>query len=343
MIGNKVKYQLAFILSILIALLTPIHGGSGDKVVTIKLGTLAPEGTVFHDVILRTANAWHDASNGKVKLRIYAGGIAGSEPDMIRKMKIGQLHAASITSLGVFLLDPAYTVLQLPGMVDSPEELEFCLKGISPIIEERLLKKGYIVLNYCDLGPIYFYTTKKVTSVSELMKMKICTFATDRHSKGLWSKAGFTIVDLNSSEVLAGLQTGLIDGFIHSPIFALSMQWFAKARYMVNVKYGYGLATTVVKKKQWDKIEQELKKKLIEIAHSETEKTLNEVRELDTKAINVMKKHGLEIFKPDEKNVHEWIYPVEKVYPQIRGSLIPAEIFDRAMELKDEYRSRKTN
>ena len=78
MIRRKAKYPLAFILSILLVTMTPIYGGAGDKVVTIKLGTLAPEGTIFHDVILRTANAWQDVSNGMVKLRIYAGGIAGS-------------------------------------------------------------------------------------------------------------------------------------------------------------------------------------------------------------------------------------------------------------------------
>ena len=110
-------------------------------------------------------------------------------------------------------------------------------------------------MSHCDMGPLYFFTSKKVTSIEELMKLKVCTFSTNKNSKKVWTRAGFTVIDITSSEVLAGLQTGMIDGFIHSPLYALSMQWFAKAKYMIKVNYGFVLAASVIREKRWNRID----------------------------------------------------------------------------------------
>jgi TRAP-type C4-dicarboxylate transport system substrate-binding protein len=308
---------------------------------SIKLGTLAPEGTTFYDITQQVANGWKTASGNKINMKIYAGGIAGAEPDLIRKMKIGQLQAASLSATGLILIDPGFAMLQLPAMMSSTSELDYCMKEMYSILSERLKEKGYILLNYMDLGPLYFFTTKKVTTVEELMKLKLCTFATDRESKALWTKAGYNVTDLNQSDVLAALQTGLVEGFIHTPIFALSMQWFGIANHMVNVNYGYALATTVVKKETWDKIDTALQGKFMSIAQSVSSKAMPDIRQMDKKAISAMKQHGLQVFEPAPKDVASWLAPPQKVYPQVRGTLIPEVVFDKAMAARAAYRSGK--
>lgn len=315
--------------------------GYGQGPVTIKLGSLAPEGTAFYDIMRNIADGWKKASDNRVQLKIYAGGVAGSEPDMIRKMKIGQLQAASLSATGLILIDPSFVVLQLPAMMSSTAELDYCMKEIIPIVSERLKAKGYILLNYTDLGPLYFFTTKKVTTPDELMKLKLCTFATDRDSKELWTRAGYNIIDLNQSDVLAALQTGLADGFFHTPIFALSMQWFGIAKHMVNVNYGYALATAVVKKEIWDKIDPATQAALLAITKAETDRVSPEIRAMDKKAVEAMKKNGLQVFEPAARDIPSWLNPPQKVYPQVRGTLIPAEVFDKAMAVREAYRSGK--
>ena len=327
-----------FILFFMLFLSTNIMGSQSR--VTIKLATLAPKGSPYHDVLLKIAERWQNASEGKVKLRIYAGGVAGSETDMLRKISIGQLHAASLSALGIMQIDPAYASLQVPGMISSYRELDYCRSKLAPVIEKRLAKKNFIVLNYGDVGFMYFFTVKKVTSIEELKKLKICTYATDRISKEIWKKAGFSVVDLSVNEVLVGLQTGLIEGFINSPVFALSLQWFSKAKYMTKVSYGIGLGATIVSHKQWNKINPELRKKLLKISMQTAEEMEKSYRALDKKALVEMEKYGLEIFEPKKEDVSKWIEPMLGVYPYIRKNLIPPEVFDKTIELRNEFRSK---
>ena len=51
---------------------------AGQRPVTIKLATLAPEGTIFYEQLLKLGQEWARVSDGAVRLKIYAGGIAGS-------------------------------------------------------------------------------------------------------------------------------------------------------------------------------------------------------------------------------------------------------------------------
>ncbi len=322
------------ILTIMALLSAPLFSASKVK---IKLGSLAPEGTPFYDVIHQISNAWKAASDGRVNMKIYAGGVAGSENDMVRKMKIGQLHGASMSAMGISTIDPGYAALQLPALIDSREDLAYYRSHMIPVIEKRLKDKGYITMAHCDMGPLYFFTTKKVTTIEELLKLKICTFSTNSDSKMVWTKAGFNVIDITSNEVLAGLQTGMIEGFIHSPLYALSMQWFAKAKYMVKVNYGYVLAATVIKQKSWDKIPPATQQKLLQIAESETIKIGSGIKKLNDGAVPAMVKHGLEVFTPPEKDREKWFSVIRKAHPEARGTMIPAEVYDTLMSAKAAY------
>jgi len=330
---HPLRFHFIICLALLWSTVLPVSGASKT---TIKLGSLAPEGTPFYDVIYNISNAWEKATDGQVKMKIYAGGVAGSEADMVRKMKIGQLHGASMSAMGLSLIDPGYAALQMPSIIGSEQDLARYRKELLPLIEKRLGEKGYQIMAHTDLGPLYFFTSKKVTNITDLMKLKLCTFATDKNAKEVWVKAGFNIIDLTSSEIMAALQTGMVDGFIHSPLYALSMQWFAKAKYMVKVEYGYVLAASVVSKKRWDKFDPERQKQLIKIADSETDKIQAEIKKLNDSAIPTMIKHGLEVFEPDKKSIPSWHAPIVKVHPISRGTLIPEDVYDKLMKAKSQ-------
>ncbi|MBF0433590.1 MAG: TRAP transporter substrate-binding protein DctP [Fibrobacteria bacterium] len=331
--------RVLLIISLLSTLLvSPLIGGSK---VTLKWGSLAPEGTPFYDIIHQINNEWQEMTQGSVKMKIYAGGIAGAEPDMIRKMKIGQLHGASMSITGLALIDRSVNALQMPCLIRSEEELSYYLTGLKPLIEERFEKQGYIPLCYTNLGKLYFFTTKKTTSIEELKKMKLCTFSTEKNSKAVWLNAGFTVINVNSSEVLAALQTGMLDGFIHSPLYALSMQWFAKAKYMIEVNYGYGLAASVITKKKWDKIDPQLQPQLLAAAEELNKKNLIEINKLNEKAIPTMKQYGLEVYSPPKEEEYLWIESLMNTYPQVKGNLIPDDVYEKMMALRKSAKTKK--
>jgi len=333
-----------FVCSILIGLMlviVPAGARAEQQPVVIKLATLAPEGTVFYDALLKIGSEWSRLSNGKVQLKIYAGGVAGAEPDMVRKLRIGQLQAVTISAIGMMAIDPSFAVLQVPGMMASYEELDYCREQLAPMLERRFADKGFVIINYGELGHMYFFTSSKAATVAELSERKICTFATDQSSKEIWAHSGFNAVDIPLSEVLTSLQTGLIDGFINTPVFALSLQIFSKAKYMVDVSYGIAVAGTIIQKAAWDKIEPGLQAILLKAARDIALQTRQDVRGMDEKAITEMKKYGLEIVAVKAQDASAWVEPVQKSYPEIREKLIPKDIFDKTLELRRQYRTQK--
>ncbi|MBN2106547.1 MAG: TRAP transporter substrate-binding protein DctP [Deltaproteobacteria bacterium] len=337
----KLTKRIASLCAVLLCLAAAPAARAEQQPLTIKLATLAPEGTIFYDSLLKMANEWTRLSGGKVKVKIYAGGIAGSEDDMVRKIRIGQLHAATLSAIGMMQIDASYTALQLPGMMSTYEELDYVRRQLAPQIEKRFADKGFVVANYCDLGHMYFFTAKKTGSIAELQKKKICTFAGDQASKEIWAKAGFNAVDVPMSEMMTALQTGLIDGFMDTPVFALSLQIFAKAPNMINVSYGIAIGATIVQKSVWNKIESDLQKAFIKASQDLVAQSQAEVRSMDEKAIAEMKKYGLQTTEVAPQDVKSWLDPLQKIYPEIREKLIPKDIFDTTIELRNQYRAGK--
>lgn len=329
------QHSILLIAALLFCLAVPSAAARKNK---IKLATLVPEGSLWYNALMDMKSGWKEQTNGKVVLKVYPGGVAGSETDVIRKMRIGQLHAASLSALGSIEIDPAYFVLQVPGMISSYEELDYCREKLDLIIQKRMNSAGFQVLNYGDFGHIYFFTNRKISSVDELKKMKICTYSNNQTVNKIWTKAGFNIIGLNSNDVLTGLQTGMIDGFIASPVFALSLQWFGKAKYMTKVSYGILLGVTLVSDKKWNRIKPEQREKMIEMARSSTGKIKKDVRSLDEKCIAEMKKHGLQVYEPE--NREEWLAPALKVYPTVRKELVTTEIFDLLIQAKEEFKKK---
>ncbi len=316
------------------------HGAyAGQSPVLIKLATLAPEGTVFHDALLQLAQEWERLSEGTVKLRIYPGGVSGNEYDMVRKLRIGQIQAAVLSSIGTMLIDPSYTVLQVPGMISSYDQLDYCRKKLAPVFEKRFSGKGYTIVNYGDAGHIYFFVNENVRTIEKLQQKKICTFTGDRTSKTIWAQAGFKTVDISMNELLTSLQTGLADGFINSPILALSYQLFGKASYMIDVSYGIAVACTIVRRDVWESIDAGLRQKLMQSAERIAGSFQGRIRALDQRAIQVMTEHGLQVISVSPDNKSAWLRPLQDMYPKIRGGIIPEDVFDRALELKRQYRS----
>ena len=178
---------------------------------TIKLGTLAPEGSPWHEIMLDMVEAWKQASGGTVKVRLYPGGVAGDEPDMVRKMRVGQLHAAALTGAGLSEIAPEIRALQMPMMFASDDELEYVRNAMGEQLEAILESKGFKVLTWGDAGWVHFFTQDPVVDPEDLKPMKIFTWAGDTAVLDAYKAAGYHPVPLAATEIHSALQAGLIN------------------------------------------------------------------------------------------------------------------------------------
>ncbi|MFQ6115691.1 MAG: TRAP transporter substrate-binding protein DctP, partial [bacterium] len=170
--------------------------GRDDKPIIIKLATLAPTGSPWHEILKDMGAEWFEASHGRVILRIYPGGVAGDETDMVRKMRIGQLQAAAISNNGLSRITPEVNVLSIPMAVDTWRGLDRVCKAMSPRLEALLEKKGFIVLHWGDAGWVRFFVPTPDPSVEAVQKAKLFVWSGDDRTVEIWKALGFNAVPL---------------------------------------------------------------------------------------------------------------------------------------------------
>jgi TRAP-type transport system periplasmic protein len=300
--------------------------------VTIKLGTLAPQGSTWHSLIKEMGEKWAEISGGRVKLKIYAGGTQGSEGDMVRKMGVGQLQAASMSNIGLHDIVADPMVFSTPGLITA----ELYAK-VLPKVEARMNKqvedKGYVVLSWAQVGAVHLFCTKPYATPEAASEAKVFAWDGDPASIEAFKLIGFKPVVLSSTDMVPSLQTGMINCINSAPAFVLSARLFDKANKMMDYPWSYLIGVTVVKKEVWEKIPADLRPKLIEVAKDVNARVDREVKRLNEDAIAAMKKQGLEVVKVDPG---PWQKAAQRSWPAIRGKVVSAPFFDEMVKLVEE-------
>ena len=110
---------------------------------TLKIATLAPDGSSWHKAFKQVARDVKEQTDGRIVIKIYAGGVMGDEPAMVRKMRTGQLDGAAVTSVGLSLIDESIRVLELPMLFQSVEEVDYVADKMWPYFQAKFEKKGF--------------------------------------------------------------------------------------------------------------------------------------------------------------------------------------------------------
>lgn len=305
---------------------------------TLKLGTIAPQGSVFHKILVDMGAKWAKIE-GAPQLRIYAGGITGGEADMVMKMKIGQIDAALITANGLSDIDPAVQALQsVPMLYRSLDEVQHVTQKLRPKLDKRIRDKGFVVLFWGDAGWVHFFAKNPVVTPNDLKKEKIFTWAGDTEASDIYKSFGFTPVSLETSDILPMLRTGMISAVPLPPTVALTTQTFSVAKNMNSVEWAPLSGALIVTERAWNRFPPAAQAAMAKAAAEAGAQMLKEQRAASTAAIEAMKKRGLKVHQPSPQQLAEWRAIAEKSYPKVRGGLVPAEFFDEVTRLLSDYR-----
>src|SRR6056297_3770779 len=177
--------------------------------IVIKLGSAAPDNSIWADSLKKMANEWSEISNGQVEVKIYFAGFK-DEADLIRKMKFNQLQAGIVTGFGLQVLYPNVLALSVPFLIQSEDEFEYVLDEIGPVMAEEIEKKGFKLLTWAKAGWVYFYTKKPMISPSDMRQMKIASTGSEGGDlMNALKNLGFHPVKVRSEEVLPALASGM--------------------------------------------------------------------------------------------------------------------------------------
>jgi TRAP-type C4-dicarboxylate transport system substrate-binding protein len=320
-----------------LALLLAATSASAQTTTRIKLGTLAPQGSTWHQLLTSMAQEFSKASGGKVELKIYAGGTQGSEGEMIRKMSIGQLHAASITAIGLHEITPEPQAEDAPFMIDSYEEYDYVHEKVRGKLEAAISQRGFQVLQWGEVGFVYLFSTQPYRTPADFGKGKVFTWNGDPGAEAAWKAAGFHPVVLSSTDLVPSLTSGMINIIGQSPLYAYTTNLYSRANNMLNLRWGFLTGATVVRKDVWEKIPQDVRQQLLQISEDYGKKTREDVRKQNDDAIAQMKKRGLNVAQPAD--IQAWQAAAEQANAVVRGKVVPASIYDEVKKYRDEYRA----
>lgn len=320
-----------------VLLAAAVSPGLAEQKVKIRLGTLAPEGSPWHDALTEMKEEWRRISGGTVEVKIYSG-VLGDETEMIRKMRIKQLQAVAVSGAALPRIDPGVSCLQIPLLFDSYEELDYVRDRMAPRLEARIEEEGFVVVNWSDAGWVHFFSKRPAVTPDDLRGMKLLTSAGDPQTEKLYKDFGLQVVPLPYTEVLMALETGLIQAVQGPPLYAMLDQWFGLATNMTDLRWAPLVGATIVRKDTWEKIPPAWREEMVESARSAGRKLRNKIRTLGEEAVPEMEKRGLTVVRLDEAALRAWHTESEGAYPKLRGAYAPADLFDEAVRLRDEFR-----
>jgi TRAP-type C4-dicarboxylate transport system substrate-binding protein len=291
---------------------------------TLKIATLAPEGSSWHKAFKQVARDVKEQTDGRIVIKLYAGGVMGDEAAMVRKMRTGQLDGAAVTNVGLGEINAQLLMLQLPLLFRTNEELDRVRGAMSAKFEGLLSASGFRLAGWGDVGFTYLFSNSPIRKPSDAKATKMWVWDTDPVSKEVMKVAGINAIPLGVPDVLPSLQTGVVDAFLNSPYGAIALQWYTKAAYITNLKLAVTIGGSVMSTSSWDKLSDDDKQILDDIAHSKHGALLKRIRKDNTKAVDALKEKGMEVIEPEDFGA--WKKVADTVRENLTGSL-----FDKAL------------
>ncbi|MBN1496692.1 MAG: TRAP transporter substrate-binding protein DctP [Spirochaetes bacterium] len=307
---------------------------------TIKVGSIAPTGSPWDKALKKIAAEWKTISGGKIQMKIYPGGIVGTEPDMIRKMRIGQLQAAIFTGMGMSYIAPDVFALSLAFMVRDDKELDYLMMKSTPYFENLIAKKGFSVLAWSKAGWINFFTTKPVVYPKDLKPLKLAVAEGDAELLQAWRVMNYNAIPLATNDVMTGLQNGMIEAIYAPPLVAASFQWFGIANHMCAIRIAPLIGGIVMTNKTWDEIPANIRPKLVKSMKQIVDNLYVETIALEKGAIDTMIKHGLKIHVVPADGEKLWRQEAVKSYEVYVGKTFSRELFNKLQGYLKEYREK---
>jgi TRAP-type C4-dicarboxylate transport system substrate-binding protein len=299
--------------------LLPPPFAEGQSPVIIKLATLAPEGSPWIQVLKAAADESQQKTGNAVQFKIYPGGVMGDERDMVRKMHIGQLQAAMLSSASLASMFSEIDVLQIPFLFDSYPETDFVVGKMEDGFKSGLEKNGYVALGWSEAGFVYLMSTVPVETLELHRKAKVWIWNDSPMSKAIFEEAGVIGVPLSITDVLVGLQTGLVEVVYVPPSVAVALQWFTRIKYITDAPLNYMIGGLVAKKEAFDKIDPQHQAVVKEVFQRHMTRLKEIIRAENQEALTVMQKQGIKLLTPGKSQIADYKAISEKAMQKESG------------------------
>lgn len=309
----------------------------------IKFVTLAPEGSTWINVMREYDAAVRKESGGKLGFKIYPGGVAGDEKDVIRKIRLGQYHSTGITGVGMGEIAPKVRILDTPFLLRSYSEVDFILQKYEEEFNKAFLENNFVLLGWAEVGFVYTFSNIPIKQIKDLKGIKMWAWEGDPVAEATFKSLNANFIPLSITDVMTSLQTKLIDGFYTSPLAAISLQWFTTVKYMLDFPLADAAGSVVISKKEFDKLSPEHQEILLRNGKIYMRKLTELSRDDNRKSLQSLKNAKIiftSLVNDQEKNICEEVG--KNARKMLVGNLYDNDFLSRVENSLQEFRTKKT-
>lgn len=313
-------------------------GGLANAAV-LKIATVAPEGSEWMKAMREGATEIKERTDGRVQIKYYGGGVMGNDTKVMGKIRIGNLHGGAFTPSALQNIYPEISLYSLPLTFYSADEVNFVRSRLDQTLKDGLEQKGYISFGFAATGFAVIMSNEPVRGLGDLKGKRVWVPEGDRISYASMEALSLSPVTLPLTDVLTGLQTGLIDIVVMSPIGALVLQWHTKVKYVTDMPLVYTMGFMAVHKKAFKKVsaaDQEIVGEVMGriYSHFDTENLVD-----NEEALVALLNSGIERVAPDEEEISEIRRRLlESNRDLAQKGEYSIDLFDEMMQYVGEYR-----
>jgi TRAP-type C4-dicarboxylate transport system substrate-binding protein len=332
--------MLRYLITLLLLTVLPL----ANAATTFKIASLAPDGTSWMKEMRTGADEISKRTAGRVEFRFYPGGIMGNDKSVLRKMRVGQLHGGALTGGGLAMIYPEAQVYTIPFIFRDYAEVDYARKLMDPVLLGGLKEKGYISFGISEGGFAYLMSNSTVGGIDDLKGLKVWVPEGDDISRAAFEASGISPVSLPLTDVLTGLQTGLIDTVASSPMGAIALQWHTRVKHLTYSPLMYLYGSMVVSAEQFNKLNTDDQQIVSEVMGGVFER-LNQLNRNDNQsALEALQQQGISFVTPTEVETQRWRASLDSAMQKLlqQGLFDPA-ILEQLKSHLQQYRTQKVS
>lgn len=315
-----------------------------EKTWVLKFATLAPAGTTWVKLLEEWAQKVKSESGGRLVFKIYPGGVQGDEPDVLKKIRFGQLQGGAFTGYGIGQIYSPARVLELPFLFENIDEIDYVRERLMPTIKQGYRDNGYELVGWMEVGYIYFFSKAPIATLDDLRERRIWYWQGDPLGKAFFDASGLSPIPLSIIDVYTSLSTGMIDTVYAPPLGAIALQWFTRTHYITNVPMANGIGSLVVSRRFYQSLPQDLQKLLKRTGEETGAKLIEATRRDNLEALALMKERGMTLVEADTSLISG---DIETISQQAARELmddgyIPETMLHKVNDWLAEYRAKRT-
>jgi TRAP-type C4-dicarboxylate transport system substrate-binding protein len=322
-----------------VAVLASLCAGASVSATDLKIATVAPDGSHWMQQMRAGAEQIQLRTGGRVTIKFYPGGVMGNDAQVLRKIRVGQLQGGAFTAGGLGERYPALNIYGIPFLFHSLDEVDAVRSKLDAKLIAGLEQAGFVSFGFTEGGFANLLSNEPITSVDDLRRKKVWVPEGDQISFLAMQELGLSPVVLPVTDVLTGLQTGLIEISFASPVAALVLQWHTKTKYITALPISYSMGIFAIEKNAFGELaagDQQIVRDVMAQYMGELDKT---ARTDNERANETLQRSGLKTVAVDAANVDNWRSTIEGLYPRLRGRPdIDGEMFDELLGILADYR-----